>query len=257
MRPDDIDLAGLLDGVIDLESLRQVPGHRLLAEDMFARFQRVNAHLRVPGIGWGDHHGVNVLSFQQFPVVNERVGLTDAGGLPGRVQVPLVHVAHRYLRDVVVLRELLLEVDMEHVLFARADVGNVDAVIGADDTAGSRRLVLPIHRRFQKAGHTHSRGNGGGFLDEGTAGFSSARSLVRCKIHKICSDVCSQQCADYSGMRRKINNCIQTIPEHEGPGPTGGAEHPSGNIRLRASPAGLGPQEVRVDLVASTVDISA
>ena len=110
---------------------------------MLARFQRVDGHLRVPGIGGGSYHGINVLSFQQFPWSrNASASLTPMAFL-ACVQVPLVNVADRHLRDVVVLRELLLEVDVDHVLFARADVGDVDAVIGADDPAGDGAWFWP------------------------------------------------------------------------------------------------------------------
>src|ERR1035438_5818733 len=178
LRADDVSLACLLDGVIYLERLNQIPCHRLLAEDMLARLQRVDRYLGVPGIDGGNHHGIDVLSFQQFPVVPERIRLGDAGALPGGIQVALVNVAYGHLRDIVVLGVLLLEGHVQRVLLAHADVGDVDTVIGANHAARRKRLVLTINGSLEKASGAHRRDNRGGLLDEGAACFPRVHRRV-------------------------------------------------------------------------------
>jgi len=69
------DPAGLLHARQQLVSFRQVVGHRFLDIDVFAGRHRLQCHRRVPVVGGGDQHGVDVAAVQEPAVIACGLGL--------------------------------------------------------------------------------------------------------------------------------------------------------------------------------------
>ena len=67
-------------------------------------------------------------------------------------------------------------------LLAGADVGDVDAVVGADDPPGRRRLVLSVDGCLEQVGRADGSGDRGSFLDEGAASLARICSRVHNSI---------------------------------------------------------------------------
>src|SRR5438876_62966 len=77
LRADDINLAGALDGVVNLKRFSQIPRHRLLAIDVLAGLQGVDRHLGMPVIDGGNQHGVDIFSVEQLAVIAIRGGVSQ------------------------------------------------------------------------------------------------------------------------------------------------------------------------------------
>ena len=146
---DDINLAGALDGVVNLERFSQIARHRFLAIDVFAGVQGVDRHLGVPVIHGGNQHCVDVLSVEQLSVIAVRGGVSQAQEPLSGLQPFLINIANRRLRDVIFLSMGLLELQVRGALTAHANVTDDNAIVGSDNSSGRGRLALAVNGGFQ------------------------------------------------------------------------------------------------------------
>jgi hypothetical protein len=102
----------------------------------------------------------------------------------GGLQAFLIDVAHRSLSDVGLLGILLLAANMGHPLPAHANVGNHNPVIGADDPARGRRLVLAVDRGLDQVGRGNGRRHCSGLFEERPACLSTGPGLDLICAHK-------------------------------------------------------------------------
>ena len=169
MGSDIEELAGALDGVVELEGLAEVAGHGLLDIDVLAGLEGGLGHGRVPVIDGGAEDDVDVLSFHHLAVV--LVALDVAAGLgldAGDVLLDAVlgDVAHGGEGDVVFLEVIEVEAHVgAAALVANADEADDELVVGSEDVGG-RGLVLPIDGRAKAPGGGQDGGGGGGALEE-------------------------------------------------------------------------------------------
>ena len=73
---------------------------------------------------------------------------------------------------------------MLHALAPYSDEPDDDSVIGTDDTAWRRRLVLAVNRGLKDIGRGYDSRGGGGLLDEIPARLSTGRGDVFYLVHK-------------------------------------------------------------------------
>ena len=114
-------------------ALAQVVRRRFFDVDVLAGVAGENGRGRVPMIGGGDEHGVDVLVLQDASKVADLLGRAalagfDAGG--GLVLALGVGIADVGDADVF-FRSQCADVARAHA--ARADDGDVDAIVGAED----------------------------------------------------------------------------------------------------------------------------
>ena len=160
---DHVGLSGFLGGIVNLECFREIAGHRFLAKDVFTRFHGIDADLGVPIVDGGDDNGIYILAFKEFAVVAVGIGVLEGGVLARLVQIFLVEIAHGDLGDVIVLSELFLQLNVLHALFACAHIGDVNAIVCAQNPAGGWSLVLAVNGCFEESSGTCGRGEGGRF----------------------------------------------------------------------------------------------
>src|SRR5436190_8264414 len=103
--------------------------HWLLAIDMLAGFHRINRDLRVPMVGRGDQYGVNVLSFQQFAIIEIAIPLAN---IFGASDAALIYIRNCDYADVIFGRALHQAADVAGPLSAATDHADADAVISAE-----------------------------------------------------------------------------------------------------------------------------
>jgi hypothetical protein len=135
-RPVGADLQHLFvtpDGVTQLDRLFDGVRHRLFAVDMLARFERVAGDLRVPMIGRGDQHGVDIFAIKQLAIV--AVALAFRDGLGPRDSAP-IDVADRHHIDVVGLGPLDQAGDVTGSLAANANDPHANAAVGTQRRGG-------------------------------------------------------------------------------------------------------------------------
>ena len=78
---------GALAGVVHVEPLAEVAGHRLFDQHVLAGLHRLNRHRRVPVVHRGDHDCVDVPALEQFSVVVVDIARLDAHELLRAVAV--------------------------------------------------------------------------------------------------------------------------------------------------------------------------
>ena len=127
------NLPGPLDGVAQLQCLLDCVGHRFFAIHMFARFHSVHRNLRVPMIRRSDQHGVDVLSFEQPPVIEKALAAADV--LRTR-EAPLINIRYGEYLEVVGVTAFDERAEMAGAHAAAADHGEGDAVVRSEDSAG-------------------------------------------------------------------------------------------------------------------------
>jgi hypothetical protein len=144
VRPHLEDLAVPLDGVAHLDRLLDRERHGLLAIDVLPRVHRVDRHFRVPMVGRGDDHGVDVLPVQQLSVIEVSLAAAD---LLGRRETALVDVADADHLDVLRLGALDERPQVAAPHAAHADEGHPDALVGAPRPCRGRRPERGHRRR--------------------------------------------------------------------------------------------------------------
>ena len=110
---------------------------------MFAGVHGVDRHAGVPVVNRRHANGVDIISFQKFPVIFVTLAITADGGL-GRFEPFGPDIGDGGLLDVGVAGVGLLAAHMGHALATDADVADDDPVIGSDDATGRGRLGLAI-----------------------------------------------------------------------------------------------------------------
>jgi len=114
---------------------------RFFANDVLARFDRRNRHRRVPVVGRGDHHGIDVVAGDHLAPIpghlaGEVVAETPPRGLQPCLDAPRVDVAQGN-RLGVLLAQKHLQVPPDAVA-AKADESHSDPVAGGNRAAGAQ-----------------------------------------------------------------------------------------------------------------------
>ena len=168
-----VHLAGLFHRIMHLEYFRQIPGHGLLAINMFARFHRVDGDFRMPDVVGGNDHRIDILALQEFLIVVVCFDIIPADDFPGVVISNRIKITHRHLSHVVLGGIVLLapHVRQSHAGAVRRPTTNphipdCDSIVRANHASRGRGLVLAVNRGFQYAGRSHRRSGCGRFLDE-------------------------------------------------------------------------------------------
>ena len=185
------DAARALHRLADLLGLPPVERHRLLAVDVLARLEGGHADLRVPMVGRGDQHRIDLGPRQDILVVVIHGGLGDRRStlFAGLVDIADPDDLHLLVR---VLAHLHQAPQVPRPLAAATDDGHVDAVVGAKDGAGGRRTQRcradgssSGRRRGNEAPAAHTIGSGHdmqpprrspGHTQLGTLGYSTESS---------------------------------------------------------------------------------
>ena len=137
------DFAGFLRGVVQVKSFLQIAGHRLFNIKMLAGFESGDGRFAMPMVNSGDGYGVDVLVGEQLLVVF--VEFASAADYRLGVLLAVVgKIAGGHLDDIIGGGIRVLNVNVRHALAAGADVSDLEAVVGPDNAAGRRSLILPI-----------------------------------------------------------------------------------------------------------------
>ena len=138
---------------MNFESFIEVTRHGLLAIDVFAGFEGINSDPSVPRVVSGDEYGIEVFALEKFAMIGVDVGVFEFGGFFGPTTAFVEQIACGGNDDIIVGGMLMKALEMVFANpIADADYRDRNAVIGANDAAGRRRLVLAINRCFEQGG---------------------------------------------------------------------------------------------------------
>ena len=145
-------------------------------------------------IAGGDGDGVNILHRQQVLVIVEKLNIVAADNILGLLLARFGKITNGDLLDVVGGGVVLLVLDVELALVARADVSHAQTVVGPGHVGG-RRLVLSIDGRLEKSDAGGGGRGKGGFFDKFTARRPAVLGLFCSRIHNMFAQIVSHSIA--------------------------------------------------------------
>ena len=188
MRADLENFAGGLDGVVNLERLAEVAGHRFLDIHMLAGLESGDGDLGVPMIDRGAVDGVDVLAFEDLTVILVALGLVEAAvgdDLAGSFDAGFGDVTDGDGDDVVLLAVFHDVADVGvGALPADADVGDGEAAVGPGDVRRGG-LVLAVNGGLEEVHRGDGSGSGGGLFQEAAAAVGGRGWGSGWVVHKL------------------------------------------------------------------------
>ena len=136
-----------LDRLATLDRLLDRQRQRLLAIDVLAGLHRFDRNLRVPMIGCGDHHRIDITIVQHVAILHGPAGLAALDDPHGAVQATPIDITHPRHEQVVARSATHQTACVAGPHAAGADHGQIQSIVCSQHPGPARGGAAQDHRR--------------------------------------------------------------------------------------------------------------